>query len=289
MNANLSKGIFWVLLAVFFYSCGHGAVATISPEIPVVQIQFLQYLSASVFLLFFLGKKSLQKPTNIKLYLFRCLMGVGAAFTFMAAYRQLNLFNATLLNMTSPFYMPVIGALWLKEKYSPLIWPVLALGFCGTALIFPPSKEMFQTGAIFALASGLLSAIALSSLRALSQKNEPAAKVVFFYMAFGTIFTGCICFFHAQPLKVTDCMLGIFGGLCLGINQMCLFRAFQLATTSSLAPFAYFSFPFSAMIDWFIFDKPIQFQVLLGAILIGCCGILTHRIYLLRQPFLKKD
>jgi drug/metabolite transporter (DMT)-like permease len=283
MNVNLSKAILWTLAAVFFYSCANGAAAAVSSKVPVCQVQFVQYLSACLLLFFFAEKKTLQKPTNIKFYLFRCVAGMGTAFSFMMAIRHLNLLDATLLNMTSPFYLPVIGAMWLKEKCSPMIWPLLALGFCGTALIFPPSKEVFQTGAIFALASGILSAFSLSALRALSQRNEPVAKVVFYYMAFGTVFMGSICLFNWHPFSGIECLLGIFAGLCLGINQICLCRSFSLATPSSLSPFSYFSFLFSAAIGWLVLGQPIDSHVILGAVLICVTGILTHRTHWMRQ------
>jgi drug/metabolite transporter (DMT)-like permease len=283
MNVNFSKAVLWTLAAVFFYSCGHGASAAISRDVSVYQIQFLQYSSASLFLFFFFKSTLLQKPSNLKLYLFRCATGMASAFTFIMSIRHLNLLDATLLNITSQFYMPMIGTIWLKEKYSKLIWPMLLLGFCGAALILPPSKQMFQTGALLALSSGLFSALALSSLRALSQRNEETTQVVLFYLIFGTIFTGTMSFFQWHPLTQKEHLLGIFGGLCLGMNQVCLFRAFKLAMASSLAPFNYFAFFFSAIIGWLVFGQPIQFNTLLGALLIGASGILTHQIHSSRQ------
>jgi drug/metabolite transporter (DMT)-like permease len=283
MNVNFSKGVLWTLAAIFFYSCGHGAVAAISAEVPVYQVQFLQYLTACPLFFLFSGKRTFEKPTNIKLYLFRCIAGISASFFFMMAIRHLHLLDATLLNMTSPFYMPIIGGMWLKEKCSPLIWPLLALGFLGTALIFPPTKEVFQPGAIFALVSGLFSAVALSSLRALSQRNERTSKVVFSYMAFGMIVTGTMCLFHWHPLSVRECFVGIFGGGCLGLNQICLCRSFRLATASSLAPMGYFSFVFSAAIGWLVFHQPIHFRIVLGALLICITGVLTHRVHWMQQ------
>jgi len=283
MFDRFTKGVLWTLTALFFYSCGHGFAAAISSEVPIYEVQFLQYFASSILLLSFAGKKVLQKPTNIKLYLFRCSAGMGAAFSFMMSIRHLNLLDATLLNMTSPFYMPIIGMMWLKEKCSPFIWPLLGLGFCGMALIFPPSQGIMQPGAIFALSSGILSALALSSLRALSQRNEPILKVVFSYMMFGAILTGSICLFRWHSLTQKDCLLGILGGICLGINQICLCRSFRLVSSSSMAPFGYFSFLFSAAIGWFAFGQPIHIRVLLGALLICATGIFTHRIHWMRQ------
>ncbi len=283
MNVNLSKGVLWALAAAFFYSCGHAAAAAVSSEVPIYQVQFLQYLTACLLFFFFSEKKPLEKPMHIKLYFFRCITGISASFSFMMAIRHLNLFDATLLNMTSPFYMPVIGSMWLKEKCSPLIWPLLALGFCGTALICPPTKEVFQIGAVFALASGLFSALALSSLRVLSQRNEPTSKVIFSYMAFGTIFTGAMCLFHWHPLSGSECVLGVMGGVCLGVNQICLCRSFRLGTASSVAPIGYLSFFFSAGIDWLVFNQPIHFHIILGALLICATGILTYRVYWMQQ------
>lgn len=285
MLDRFTKGVLWTLAAVFLYSCGHGAAAAISSEVPVYQVQFLQYSTSSLILLFFSGKTAFEKPSNIKLYLCRCIAGMGTSFSFMMAVRHLNLLDAILLNTTSPFYMPLIGMFWLKEKSSILIWPLLLLGFCGTALILPPSKEVFQSGAIFALASGFLSALALSSLRALNQRNEPILKVVFSYILFGAVTTGIMCLFSWHPLSGREYFLGIVGGICLGTNQICLCRSFRLATSSSLAPYGYFSFLFSAAIGWFVFDQPIHFPVALGALLICITGILTHRIHWMQQRF----
>ncbi len=281
MRQNL-KGLLCGLTAAFLFACIGGISLFLSEEIPVSQILFIQNAVGLLILLPFFP--SFQPTSNHKLYLFRSAAGALSSFAFTSALKDLDLVDATLLNMTAPFFLPLIGLIWLKEKVHWAIWPLLGLGFYGASLIYPPSRSMFQFGGFFALASGFLTALSLSCVRKLHQKNEPCMQIVIAMALFGVLFNGTLCLFSWQPMSSEEWLLAIGGGVFLGMNQLLLTKSFQLLPIGFLAPISYAVFPFSALITGFIYREPVDLTTWIGALLICCSGVLARRFSAERSP-----
>ena len=281
MRQNL-RGLLYGLTAAFLFACVGGISLFLSEEIPVSQILFIQNVVSLLVLLPFFNS---WKPTaNHGLYLFRSAASALSAFAFTASLRDLDLVDATLLNMTSPFLLPLIGFIWLKEKIHWAIWPILGLGFYGASLIYPPSRGMFQFGGMFALASGLFTALSLSSMRKLHQRNESCMQIILVMTCFGILVTGVTSVFSWQPLTGEEWLLAASGGVLFGINQLFLTKSFQLLPIGFLAPIAYSVLPFSALIDSIVYREPIELTTGIGALFICLSGFLASRVFPERSP-----
>jgi len=75
----------------------------------------------------------------------------------------------TLLNNTTPLFIPVITLLWLKIKIDEKIWWGILVGFVGIILILRPSAVgLIKEGDLYGLAAGIFLAIAYVALKILT-------------------------------------------------------------------------------------------------------------------------
>jgi len=285
MTRELSRGVIFGVAAAFLFSCGNGLIAAFSHQIPTNQILFIQNGIAFIFLLSIVGKNRFfeERPSYIGLYTFRGLVGFGSTFLFACSLKYLDVVDATLLNMSAPFFMVLLGMVWLKERPSHFIWPVLFLGFYGTSLICPPSSNISTKGVWFAFISGLLSALALTSVRKLNQKNESPIKIALVLLLFGAVLNGSMSAFNWQSMSQLEWQLALGSGLCLSLNQFCLSLAYRWTNATTLAPIAYSVIPFTMIINALFYSSAMGLPEILGAALIFLSGILAHRISLKRS------
>ena len=105
-------------------------------------------------------------------HLLRAAFGLAAMYCFFRALSVLGLGEAMVLNYSTPLFIPFVAWLWIRERPSPLLLPVIGLGLLGVLLILRPDTLLAARGdaateaRLFGLASGLLAfpAVAVSSL-----------------------------------------------------------------------------------------------------------------------------
>ena len=76
--------------------------------------------------------------------------------------------------------MALFSGYLIKERVSPFLFICIGVAFVGTVLIISPSFEAVEVNAIYALISGVLSALAYLSIRQL-RSTATSASVVFWF------------------------------------------------------------------------------------------------------------
>jgi len=71
------------------------------------------------------------------------------------------LLNATLLVNTSPFFIPFLLMLFLKEPINHRLWWRIVLGFVGIIIILNPTAMIFQWHALLPLISSIFTGLGL--------------------------------------------------------------------------------------------------------------------------------
>ena len=126
------------------------------------------------------------KTTMPGQHLWRGVVGVIALWLWFYAIAILPLATAMTLNYMAPIWIAVIllaGGFWkgMKQVEWPLV-AAIAMSFVGVTLLLQPVFETDQlAGAITALISGMLSALAYLQVRKLGLLGEPEYRVVFYF------------------------------------------------------------------------------------------------------------
>ncbi len=276
--SRLKLGIVITLIAYLFFAAASALVYNFRGRFPTIQIIFIQNFVSLLCILPLALRNGIKplKTNELPLHLLRDAMGVGSYFLFFLSIRYLNLIDATTLNHTAPFFIPLIWFLWQKEKIQANVWWSIIIGFFGVATILHPSKEIFQLGFLYGLFAGITSAIALSAMRMLNVKREPMTRTLFYYFSVGTIlsFSFAIAVW-VSPIR-EEWFLAAGIGVATAIGQILLTIAYRYGTASFLSPLGYVTVIYNALIAFLAFNQELGWHSYAGAGLIIFGGTMTY-------------
>ena len=122
----------------------------------------------------------------------RGFLGGLGALAYLWSVQRMDLGLANGLNQTSPIFVCLFAAIFLKERFSWRIYALVLLSFAGIALIIKPDVSGVNPVMIAALVSGILSGLAYTCVRVLRRTESPETIVMWLFgmtclMALGTI------------------------------------------------------------------------------------------------------
>lgn len=275
---RLSLGIVITLIANVFFTTANVLVWDFKGKFPTIQIVFIQNVVSLLCTLPLALRKgpSHLKTTVLPLHLLRDVMGVSSYFLYFLTIRTLNLVDASTLYYMSPFFIPIIWWVWMKETIPKNVWWSIIVGFLGVAAILNPSKQVLQMGFVFGLFSGIASAIALCTVRVLNLKKEPMSRTLFYYFSVGTVVTFPFAWASWTHPVGFEWFFCIAIGVATAIGQMLLTIAYRYGTASYLSPLSYTCLIYAALVSWLLYERPPSFRSILGAVLIIIGGTLTY-------------
>ena len=277
-SSKISLGIAITLFAYLFFSVASSLVWTFQGKFPTIQIIFLQNAIAFFTILPLSLRKGWNylKTNELHIHLIRDLFGLTSYFLFFLAIRFLNLVDATILNYASPFFVPFVWWLWMKEKIDPHIWWVIIFGFIGVALILSPGSEIFDLGFIFGIFAAITAAIALVSIRILNVRKEPMRRTLFYFFSISSLLSFPFAWASWTAPSPTEWGLCFLIGLATAIGQVLLTIAYRHGTASYLSPLGYSVVLYNMLISYYFFEAPLNQKSLLGATLIIVSGTATY-------------
>ncbi len=274
---RLALGISISLVAYVFFVTASSLVWSIGDGLPIIQILFFLNLISLICITPIALRNGVAhlKTHELPTHLLRDCCGAASYFLYYMAIRYLNLTNATTLNYTAPFFVPVIWWIWMREKIDRHVWWSIIVGFAGVALILNPTKTLFQEGFLFGVFAGLTSAISFVALRLLNLKKEPMTRTLFYYFLFSAIFTLPFTIVYWEDPTPMEWLKMGFIGLSTVTAQMLLTVAYRYGTASYLSPLGYSTVVYASIISWIVFQTIPDPRSILGTILIIIGGILT--------------
>ncbi len=216
------------------------------------------------------------KTQRIGIHLVRAITGVGAMFLFFYTIAHATLAEAVLVKMTAPFFLPLIGLVWLGDRVRPQTWWAILLGFVGVIVILRPGSGAFNPVLLLALASAALMGIAKVSIRRMAD-SEPPRRIVFWFGLFSTLISAVPMLWNERwPDQIQlYWLLGI--GLIATAAQMCMTHAYQLASPGRIGVYNYTSVIWAVTLGWLFWGETLYFSFLLGTLLIVGAGIWNLR------------
>jgi drug/metabolite transporter (DMT)-like permease len=274
----LIRGIMISLCAYLFFIAASTMVWNFEDSFPTIEIVFMQNVVSLVCILPIAFRKGVDrmKTKILSDHLIRDLFGVGSYYLYFLAIRYLNLVDATTLNYTAPFFVPLVWWIWMKQKVTPHVWWSIIVGFIGVAVILNPSRQIFQLGFVYGLFAGIASAIALCAVRVLNVKREPMSRTLFYYFSFGCLLTFPFTWAAWVSPSTADWFMMMGVGLTTFIGQMLLTISYRYGTAAYLSPLGYSTVIYAGFISWLIFNQPLTHRSLLGTALIVIGGTLSY-------------
>jgi drug/metabolite transporter (DMT)-like permease len=210
-------------------------------------------------------------------HLLRGLAGLAAMYCYFYALAHLPLAEATLLNYSTPLFVPFIAMLWLGENISHRLWVPIGLGFLGIVLILKPGLSLFTPASLIGVGAGVFAALAMTSIRRLTH-SEPALRIVFYFSAVGTAVSAVPLAWRWQTPEPGLWVLLIGMGVVGSLAQLLLTRAYSCAPAAHVGPFSYATVVFAAAAGWLFWGEVPDAMSFAGIVLVCLAGVLTIRI-----------
>ena len=267
--------IAWMVLAGLCFSAT-GVFVKLSGEVDVVVWTVIFGRSAVIAVMTYIlskiqkGSLSFKEP---KWLISRCITGFSAMACYFYAIPLIPLTTAVVLQWTSPLFVALFSGYLIKEKVSPFLFGCIGIAFAGTVLIISPSFKAVEINALYALASGILSALAYLSIREL-RSTASSESVVFWFAIFCIIISLPLSARELTTLSSYEIQILVGVGITAGIGQIGMTRAFHAAKAAYIGAFSYSTVLVSWIYGLFIFDEVLSFWDMLGTLLIVGSGII---------------
>ena len=228
-------------------------------------------IAAMTFVLAKIQEKSLsfEEP---KWLLARCITGLSAMACYFYAIPLIPLTTAVVLQWTSPLFVALFSGYLIKERVSPFLFVCIGVAFVGTTLIISPSFEVIEVNAIYALISGILSALASLSRRQL-RSTATSESVVFWFSIFCVILSLPLSIKEITTLSFYEIQVLVGVGITAGIGQIGMTKAYHAAKAAYIGAFSYSTVLVSWIYGLFIFDEVLSLWDMVGTLLIVGSGI----------------
>ncbi len=272
-----------MVAACFFFSLMATFVQLASERLPSVMVVFFRNGLALLFIAPLAlrdGWRGL-RTGRLREHLLRTTAGLGSMYCFFFAIHRLPLADAVLLQYTTPLFLPLVEALWLRPTAGGIdrrLSGPLLLGFAGVVLVLKPGAGLFQGAALLGLAAGFLSAVAQTGIRRMTS-TEPTSRIIFYFSFLSTLVSAgpAAARWIAPGLVEAAALLTI--GAAATVAQFAMTRAYAKAPASQVGAFVYSSVPFAMLFDWIRRRQAPALSSLGGALLIAGAGVLMLRLY----------
>jgi len=289
-----------VTLAVIFWGASFVATKVALQEVSPATIVWLRFAMGVIILgLAVLLRRQFTLPNKSDLAYFALLGFIGITFHQWLQSTGLLTAEATTtawIVATTPIFMALLGWLILKER---LFWlQILGIGIAAFGVLL-----VVTDGNLASLASGsfgsqgdllvLISAPNWAIFSVLSRrglKTHPAARMVFYVMAFGWLFSSVIFFLGPGLADLANLswkgwagviFLGIF---CSGLAYIFWYDGLQVLPVAQAGAFVYLEPFITTIVAAVLLNEPLVWASLLGGlgILIGVWLVQTGKKKIVR-------
>jgi len=271
-NSKFSLKIISAMLAILgalSLTVSMSLAKQLDSNIPTTLVVFVRSCFGLLFFIPVLINKrqSIARTQNLSLQILRIILVVGAMLCTYYAYRNLPIAFATSIGMTSPIFITMLSAIFLKEKISYTKWALIVLGYAGVLLVIRPTSFILDTGTISALCANLLASFCIIIIKILSRYDSTVT--IMLYSNIGISVMACLFNIYGwQALDLSDIKLLLLTGLLGIITQFCSITALKYSTPSFVAPFEYTRIFFALLIGMLIFKEIPDIYMIIGTVTI---------------------
>lgn len=234
------------------------------------QIVFFRSLGSLFFTFGFLLRHKISIiGKNNKLLILRALTGATSMLLFFMSIKYLTVGTAVSLRYTAPIFAAIFAVFLLKETIKPWQWCFFLISFLGVLVLKGFDSEINTFGLVLVLLAAVLSGLVFIIINKIGQSEHPVV-IVNYFMVIATFMGGILSVSHWVAPKGVEWGLLFSLGIWGYFGQIYMTKAFQLAATSTVAPFKYVEVVFTALLGVFLFHETYTFWSILGiALIIG--------------------
>ncbi|GAA5785047.1 DMT family transporter [Chitiniphilus shinanonensis] len=276
------SGPFWMIVAGFCFGVMGVFVKLGSSSFSTAELVFYRCLAGVIAILAVAlpARRQLWVPwPAMRVHLTRSVSGFVSLMLYFYAIGHLPLPTAVTLNYTSPLFLMLLTALWLKQPPQAGQWLAIVVGFAGVALLLRPTLDATQwLAGVVGLSSGLLASIAYMNVHELGRLGEPEWRTVYYFSLVSSLGAGLVMLCQPQaltPLSFGNLWILLGMGVAATCAQLSMTRAYRKGKSLIVASMAYLTVVFSTLFGMLIWRDVLPVSSYAGMLLIVGCGILS--------------
>ena len=266
-------GAFWMVVSALAFAVVNSATQWVGfiMGFHPANVALYQYGIATAVMLpwmFAQGFRQSLQTSQLWIHIIRVATAViGVQFWLWSMAWPVPIWQAIALLMTSPLFVTIGSALFLREKVDTVRWAAVVAGFVGAMVILEPWSEAFNLATLLPVIAAVFWAI-YSLMTKVQCKTESPTTLVFYLFALTVPFN----LFIATPVLAMPeigmwPLLLVAGGLT-GLAQLALTRAYQCADAAYLQPFDLAKLPLNVLVGFWVMGTVPPGQLWLGGSLI---------------------
>ncbi|MBU2997283.1 DMT family transporter [Cellulophaga baltica] len=283
---DIKKALGFMILSTMSFTLMNTIVKYLV-HIPAYEIVFFRSLGTLVLTMSYLLKNKISILGNKrKLLILRGVVGVTSMTLFFMSLKYLSIGTAVSLRYIAPIFAAVFAIFLLKEKIKPMQWLFFGIAFSGVLILKGFDGEVNNTGLLLILIAAFFSGLVYVLIGKIGKQDHPVV-VVNYFMFIATLVGGTLMIFDWKTPEGIEWILlsviGIFGYF----GQLYMTKAFQLATTTQVAPLKYLEVLFTVVVGLFWFNEVYTLWSVLGMVMI-IGGLILNALYKNKTTMKKK-
>ncbi|MFC2125848.1 DMT family transporter [Bacteroidota bacterium] len=258
-----SRGVFHMILAVFFFSLMNVAVKLI-PHIPAVEIVFFRSIVSVVLSLAFLKSQGINIWGNNKKYLIlRGVSGAIALIMYFTLIQSIPLASAVTILFLQPILTNIIGIFIVKEKVHPMQWLFYLISFSGILIIQGFDTRVDPIYLLIGVVASVFSGFAYNFIRKLKSSEHPVV-IIFYFPLITMPITGMLSTLNWVAPSGWDWLILLLVGILTQIAQYFMTKSYQAEEINKVVGLRYLSIVFALFFGWFMFNENYDWVAYLG-------------------------
>ncbi len=282
-GSPLVRAIAIILLAILLFDVMGAIIKHLGVRYPAQQLSMLRNLFGFIpgLLVLFYTRTWHQagRPLVIRqwrLALWRGTFVAGAQFCFYVSLIHLEFATASTIAFSGALFVTLLSIPVLGHKVGVWRWAAALIGFAGVILVMRPVSATFSWYAALPVCAAF--GYAINSVTAQRFDKTVPTALINVYALVGSL-SGAIVLVlltdgYVQVAPLTDWLWLIAMGTAGGLAVFCLISAYRLTAPSNLAPFEYFSIPFTFVLGWIFFAEAPFERLIPGVFLIIGGGLI---------------
>ncbi|WP_145962221.1 DMT family transporter [Thermoflavimicrobium daqui] len=175
--------------------------------------------------------------------------------------------SAITLNATYPFYIPIILFFLFKEEIKKSIYLGVFIGFIGVYFMVQPSATHFSWATLFALVSGIFTALANVTMSIL-RKTDHSFSIVFYFFLFSTIASFIYMLLDSSAWKIDSILFLLAIALLSVLSQQLLAYVLKFLHPNVVSSIMYLSIVFGVLFSWLLWKQTPAITTSVGILLV---------------------
>ena len=279
-SSGNAKGIAWMFLTGLIFVGVTGAVRHLGSNMHPVQLAFLRYAIALLFLapiIFREARNYRSRTRRYGLHASRGLLHAMGVILWFYAMAHIPVAEVTALGFTAPIFSTIGAALFLGERlYIRRIGAVI-MGFAGAMVILRPGMQAIELGAIAQLVAAPLFAASLLIAKKLTEteRNSTIVAVMNVFVTL-TLLPPALYVWRTPTMEEMAWLFCMAGLATLG--HLTMTQAFRLAEVTALQPISFLQLVWATLLGFYVFaEEPDIWTWVGGGIIVTSATYIAHR------------